>query len=236
MAATNKENFMHVYDWGDDNSPYSRVGRFDSRLFRVKITGSGGSRTVAWDWLPSHREVPINPADYPADFDTSRLNHQHVFIWKAPVMEYGESVHVQRRQSNLLVIPFPNSYNGLGSGSVHSDGQNSVLMTRQPYNFSPGQKAGVVGNFTQWFVSWWAGGRASTILSETFEPARDNAFKRAFSAATSHLPTYTARGKVMSATVSAEAAAAGHNQARGLAKEVEQEYLRIARSNTGRTF
>jgi hypothetical protein len=163
MARVNRDNFMHVYDWGDDVDPKANVGHFGSRLFITRMSGRGGNRTIFWNWLPSHNEVPIVAANYPEGFEVSKLNHHHVFEWKAPVMEYGQDVNVRTKNSNLLVIPFPASYSGLGPGTSHSDGTRSVLMTKQPYTFNPGQRAGVVGNFTAWFMDWWGGGRAATI-------------------------------------------------------------------------
>lgn len=226
-AEANEETFHHVYEW-------EHIGRPYGRLFDVWLDGNGGSRTVTWDWLPSKTHVPIVPEDYPEDFDTSRLNDTHIFYNKAMVLEYGTTVKVKRKSSPVLVIPYPETYSGLGQGKyVGEDGDKQVLITRKPYSFSPGERAGTVGNFTAWFIFWW-GNRANDVLDQTFNPTRDNAFKRAFESKMDGLKTYQQKSKTLRWSVDTRAAAEGAKDAMEIADDVEKMYLRMVRAKMGR--
>lgn len=221
MAEVNEEDFMHVYEWDE-------VGLRPGRLFQPTLAGRGGTRYISWKWLPSKTHVPINPEDYPSDFDTDRLNDTHVFTWKAPVMEYGATVHVHRRWSKVLVIPYPKSYRGLGTGKLHTDGSKSVLVTPHPYSFSPGQKAGVVGNFSGWFQQWFAS-RADSIIDEVFVIERDNEFKRLFEEEMSGVARTRSRTKTMKFMAGTEGALLGARVADRVTEKLEKKYIAMAK-------
>lgn len=219
-AVASDRNLQHVYEW-------DMVGNPAGRLFQTVATGRGGFREVSWRFLPSKTDVPIDYEKYPdtEDFDPSGLNPHHVFVWKAPILEYGTEVTVRLKNAKALVIPNPQAYTGLGSGRYITDGVNSVLITKQPYTFSPGEMQDTVGNFTGWFMAWWAGGMAESVISEIFEPQRDNQFKTAYMKAAGKLRGYTPKTKVVESQVNAQAALMASRLSIEVSEEVERWYL-----------
>lgn len=227
MAYLNEEEFTHVYEW-------DQVGRPTGRLFQTVLNGRGRNRSISWEWLPSKTIVPIDPEDYPEDFDTSRLKEHHIFIWKAPIMEYGNIVKVKRKYSKVLVIPYPDAHSDLydAPGHYYSDGQKEVLITKRSYSFSPGQDAGVVGNFTTWFAAWWGEGRAETILDQIFQPVQNNSFKRQWVKNTKELSGRVNSAKNVSFSIS-NARMKGTKIAEKIAKGITEDYLEIAKTKGG---
>lgn len=156
LASGQPENYYHVYEPG-------HPGEVPFQLFRVRMSGRAGNRNITWDWRASHLTVdPVNDArggdrwvGVGPEFDRKALNRVHVFVWRAPVMEYGVQVTVRPKMQGVKLLVFPNREVNGGAGGA--------TFTPSSYTFTPGEQ--VQGNFTAWFAGWWGEGRAEESLT-----------------------------------------------------------------------
>lgn len=222
VAGMSVGEFHHVYEW-------EHVGVPGAQLWRNELKGRGGQRRVTWGWRASRTTVPTEtdihggPRFQPTKgFDPSRLQRIHVFVWKAPMMEYGVSVTVSPKLSHVLVFPNPD----LAGGGRFGRGPSPVTFSPHPVRTTPGEQ--VQGNFTAWFTSWWGGGSAQGIADSIFADKRDEAFKKAFSARIDSSPIFRTSRKSFNITTDAEAARQGKNIARAIAGDMEHNYIAMA--------
>lgn len=214
--------FHHVYEW-------EHVGIPGFQLWKNELNGRGGQRRVTWSWRASKTTVPTEtnvhggPRFAPTKgFDPSRLQRIHVFVWKAPMMEYGVRVTVKPKLSHVLVFPNPD----LLGGGRFGRGPRPITFSPHPVTTTPGEQ--VQGNFTAWFVSWWGGGSAQGIADSIFADRRDEAFKKIFNARIDSSPVFRTRRKGFRITPDSEAARQGKNIARAIAGDMEHNYIAMA--------
>lgn len=217
----------HVYEW-------EQVGIPGFELWANQLRGRGGRRTVTWEWRASKVTVPtMTRPDGTAKwkespgFHPDRLRRIHVFVWKAPMMEYGVTVTISPKLSNVLVIPNPNL---IGRGG--KAGPSTVTFTPHPVTVNAGEQEGVdiTGNFTTWFIGWWGGPSAQNVLDQQFSKARNQTFKRSFE---KHIRSFgmgrTARSnKAFSFTPNGQSVREGKKIAMLIAGEMENNYIRMA--------
>lgn len=222
IAGMSVGEYHHVYEW-------EHVGEPGFQLWNNRLTGRGGRRAVTWGWKASKTTVPTmtNVEGEPRfaqtpGFNPEKLQRIHVFVWKAPMMEYGVTVNNKPKLGHVLVFPNPN----LVGGGRFGRGPRPVTFTPHPVRSVPG--AEVQGNFTQWFVGWWGGGSAQGIVNNAFARERDNAFKRIFEARFTDMPITKNRTKRFSMQTDAAAAREGKNIARAIAGDMEHNYIAMA--------
>lgn len=219
MAAANPVQFNHVYE-------PQHIGEPNMQLWQNELRGRGRNRVATWDWRAS--KLIVDPTltstgeeRFPSDFDTSRLNKIHVFVWKAPVMEYGVKVTVRPKLTTTRVLVYP-----LGAiGPDRSSASDAVVFTPNFYQFTPGKYT--QGAFTAWFSTWWGGEAAAAALRDAFEDQRDDAFKASFITRTRAV---TGRPALKTATIGVDTAAAARGQtiADLITGDLERNYLRMA--------
>ena len=159
-AAAAKSNFHHVYEW-------NMVGNPAGRLWKHTFSGHGNNRVAGFDWKASKVPIPTpqqragNPDDPISQLDSAELaklsNRRYFFYWKAPVMEYNQTVHIVGKYSpkKLLFIP---------SWTEHKIGGEM-----KPYTFAasatmsvPGGAA-TSGQFNALWGAWWASSASSVF-------------------------------------------------------------------------
>jgi len=221
MASARPEAFHHVYEW-------EHIGDFGWQLFKPVLKGTGGARSISWEWKASKTTVPtetdaLGNNKWPAGFDISKLNRVHVFVWKAPIMEYGLEVEVRPKLSPVLVFPNPNRILDL---DMNKNAPRDVVFSPHPYTITnPGGPAR--GEFTKWFIAWF-GTTGQKILDEVFAHERDNDFKRIFNQRVKGLPKGKSRTKSASFGVDTQAASQGKTIAALIAGELERNYIAMA--------
>lgn len=141
--ARNVKRFHHVYEWG-------MTGIYASRLFDVMLTGSGVKRNVTFRWKASKTTVPI--PDIPPNENTgAQFKQIHVFVWKAPIMEYNMPVTISPVLGKMLAFPRKNP--GPDEGPIE--------FTKGPVTMhQPGGEL-TSGAFTGEFITYWGGGGAT---------------------------------------------------------------------------
>lgn len=222
VAGMSVGEYHHVYEW-------EHVGVPGFQLWKNRLGGRGGNRTVTWDWRASKTTVPTTttvegePRFTPSPtFNPEKLKRIHVFVWKAPIMEYGIAVSIRPKLGHVLV--FPN--NDLLGGQYRARGPSPVTFTPHPVRTVPGSE--VQGNFTTWFVGWWGGGTAQNILNHQFADDRDSAFRRIFESKMKNEIGGKMRSKSFTMTPDSVAARRGKNIARAIAGDMEHNYIKMA--------
>lgn len=220
FAHSNPSAYHHIYEW-------EAIGVPGMELWSNRLSGRGGERRVSWNWRASKTTVPTltdatgnNRWPQVEGFNPEELRRIHVFVWKAPVMEYGLQVTVRPKLGKVLVFPDKEILSGVGTGS-HEPTQ--ITFTSRPVTTTPGRQ--VQGNFTAWFINWWGGGRADSILESSFKRKRDLLFKKHFSE-----KIFASKNKNFKLTPDAAAAAEGRRIAQLITGELERDYISMARA------
>jgi len=143
IAASQPSRFHHVYEWG-------QVGDPTARLWTDKLVGGGNNRIASFQWKASKQVVPVRD-----DFKELGVKQIHVFVWKAPVMEYGKNIKIEPKRSKLLVF-FTGPTNPEGKYKIMTS-TNSIRVT------DPGGPL-TKGSFTKAYIAWWGGEGASTTF------------------------------------------------------------------------
>jgi hypothetical protein len=158
MAPANPSAFHHVYEW-------NRIGDPTQRLWRDVLRGGGNNRFATFEWRASRTVVPVREDAIAVNKDgnpagSGELPKQiHVFVWKAPVMEYGEDIVIGPKRGKFIVYyTGPYSTNGQLYQEVNFSTKPITVM-------NPGGTA-VKGAFTREYVRWWAGGAAAQVFNQ----------------------------------------------------------------------
>ncbi len=134
-AAASPKRLHHIYEWGE-------IGMPTGRLWNMVWT-PGRNRVIGFNFRPSQKPVPHPEA----------TGHtQHVFRWKAPVMEDGRSVTVMPGEKGFLAF--------MEDGEWH--------YTRSAVTIQPGQHT--EGQFTILWNQYWSSQADQVVQSEFSEP------------------------------------------------------------------
>lgn len=151
MAGTEEGHnmFHHVYEWGE-------VGNNDEKLWRNVLRGGGATRMASWEWRASKKVVPVSAAA-----EEKGVKEIHVFVWKAPVMEYDTDITITPKRGETLTYFTENEKGDLKFvvGDVHVS--------------NPGGPD-VKGAFTQAFTRWWAGPGGAMAFNNSVRQTLEN--------------------------------------------------------------
>lgn len=220
MAQVLPELYHHVYEW-------EHIGVPGFELFRPVLRGRGANRIISWEWKASKTTVPTdvdalgNPK-FPEWFPVEKLNRIHVFVWKAPIMEYGIETKVSPKLSRLLVMPNPERRLVL---DTHPKAPRTVVFSPYAYNIEH-SKQPTQGAFTKWFSAWMTEGAAKNVIENQFEPDRDDAFRKSFSERIRTL--IGTKGKSFSMRIDTSHVSKGKTIARLIAGDLERNYIAMA--------
>lgn len=143
IAPTQHSRFHHVYEWG-------QVGDPTAKLWNDTLTGHGNNRVASFSWRASKQLVPVRE-----DFKDAGVKQIHVFVWKAPVMEYGTNITIAPKRGNVLAY---------FTGPTSTEGKYKMQFTQSPIEVvNPGGSL-VKGSFTRTYVSWWGGSGAQGVF------------------------------------------------------------------------
>lgn len=146
VGASQPSRFHHVYEWG-------QVGDPTAKLWNDQLIGNGATRTATFTWKASKQVVPVRD-----DFLEVGVKQIHVFVWKAPVMEYGKNITIRPKRGKFL------SY---FTGPTTPEGKYKMQVTPNPIVVTdPGGKM-THGSFTREYVSWWGGAGAEGVFEST---------------------------------------------------------------------
>jgi hypothetical protein len=144
IAPAQLGRFHHVYEWG-------QVGDPNAQLWDDVLVGNGNNRVATFKWRASKQTVPVRD-----DFKNLGVKQIHVFVWKAPVMEYSQNITITPKRGKFL------SY---FTGPTHLSDKYAVAISSTPITVeNPGGPL-TRGSFTREYVRWWSGDGSSNIFA-----------------------------------------------------------------------
>lgn len=152
-ATADPSSFHHVYEWG-------MVGEPQGRLWRNTLKGHGRTKDASWEWRASKKTVPVrsdavatNAAGQP--YGHGRPQQIHVFVWKAPALEYQKSFTIAPKRGKYIVY-FTGPWSSNGEWYQHVNFATGPITVQNP----GGEHVNM--SFTKAFVEWWGHGGAET--------------------------------------------------------------------------
>lgn len=202
LATASPSQFHHVYEW-------NQIGNPQARLWKNVLRGHGGTRTATWTWRASKTIVPVTQ-----EAQAVGVEQIHVFVWKAPVMEYATGITIEpKRKTGLAYFTGPSS-----------TGKWELKFTQYPITVENPGGAAVKGAFTAAYLGWWSdsGGagaefasRIARVLEQDFKTLP---FKKGTRARTK---TFTIAGEE-----------AGHKAAQAWLRARDNKYIEMAASRS----
>jgi hypothetical protein len=145
IAFNAPKQFEHMYEWG-------RVGDPNARLWKNILRGTGAARVATFDFKASKKAVPVKPIKQEVG-----VKANHIFVWKAPVLELGLPVRISPKIASTLVMDFPK-----GAG-VLTYTKRTIYIPRQG-------SSEVWGTFTNEFMRYFGGPVPNQIIKAQLEP------------------------------------------------------------------
>lgn len=145
IAFNAPKQFEHMYEWG-------RVGDPNARLWKNILRGTGAARVATFDFKASKKAVPVKPIKQEVG-----VKANHIFVWKAPVLELGLPVRISPKIASTLVMDFPK-----GAG-VLTYTKRTIYIPRQG-------SSEVWGTFTNEFMRYFGGPVPNQIIKTQLEP------------------------------------------------------------------
>ena len=183
IAKASKENYHHVYEYNPAGG-YGWIGVQKAQLWTHVARREGGGRVnFTWEWLPAKQPNPTYverrsgrighdamrniPFKQFQDLIANSDGRRHVFIWKAPMLEFGIVPQITPKEAQKLVVPV-HTVKSPALAKKRGSGPNILfLKLAQPEHNAPGP---TVGNFTaQWTYFW--GVEVPGKFQETFADA-----------------------------------------------------------------
>lgn len=93
-ALRQPKKFSHMYDWGQLGDP-------NGKLWKTKLKGRGAKRMSVFEFKASKKTVPVSQT-----LRNLGVKQNHVFYWKAPVLEYGLPVRIYPKLAQILVFEY----------------------------------------------------------------------------------------------------------------------------------
>lgn len=199
VSPTQPQRFHHVYEWG-------MIGQPKAQLWKNIIRGHGGSKVATFQWMASKTPVPIPEVLQSGSDGPKKI---HVFVWKAPIMEFSIPVTIRPQRGNVLIIPFGDTYR----------------FTQQWQHVqNPGGEA-THGAFTSAYEEWWAGGAGEKAFQTSVKTTLENDLGKT-PVEEAIRPFRRARTKqVTLSTFNAEAFAYGRSKAIEFMLGLESKYI-----------
>ena len=169
-------SIKHMFEWGTIGINRKRSNKRplptseNARLWTNHMAGIGLNQTLNYTFKPSIAYVPKpTKRDTGMSIETISALRDHVFTWKAMVMETGANVTVKPVNAKMLLMPI---YNDDGSASPR-DRERGYRLGMGPYTFAPGKK--VAGNFSTFWAAFWEG-RAQGMFEQSIEQQVESDF------------------------------------------------------------
>lgn len=138
IARAAPARYWHVYEEG-------MVGSQPGRLWVHQLQGRGSTRIASVRYLPSKVPVKVNKALLePGKTGKTVKEDEHVFTWKAPVIEFALPVTIKPKNGNWLTFAV----------------RGKVYFTNKTIEATPGRKYG--GSFNGSLAAFY-GGRAPSL-------------------------------------------------------------------------
>ncbi len=211
VSAAQPSRLHHVYEWG-------QVGDPTAKLWEDKLIGGGNNRTATFTWKASKQIVPVRD-----DFREKGVKAIHVFVWKAPVMEYGKDIVIRPKRGKFIAY---------FTGPTDPETKYKMQVTSNPITVTdPGGKL-TKGSFTREYVSWWSGAGAQAVFENKIRRVlEEDLGKMPIELVTKKFRRSSAKTFTMQTIVSADAAErAGKEAANRYLNSRSNNYIEAARA------
>lgn len=156
--ALSSGSFDHMYEWGTIGINKGRTNVRQphtaptARLWHHFSEGNGLNRTLAYVYKPSVANVP-KPTKAATGMDTDVINsmRDHVFRWKAKVIEEASLVTIRPTEAEFLLIP---AYEQNRPYMRPHDIKRGYMLTKGPIQANPGNST---ESFAAWWLNFWTG-------------------------------------------------------------------------------
>ena len=200
VAFSSPEEFKHMYEWG-------RVGDPNARLWKHILRGAGAARVSTFDFKASKTSVPITP-----EKQAVGVQRNHIFVWKAPILELGLPVRISPKIATTLVLDYPKRTGQL------------VYTKRTIYIPKQGSEE-VWGAFTNEYMRWFSSGVTTSIIKTEIEPKIHAGVKHAMALGITKL-----KGKVKSKEIKITPVGIDKNFVNTLNQSLRVNYIEAART------
>jgi len=164
-AMGSPKKFQHMYEWG-------HVGDPNYRLWKHILRGRGAQRQLTWDFKASTKSVPVAPA-----LKAIGVKQNHIFTWKAPVLELGLPVHISPILAKFLVFEAKetsrrSAISGKGfehGGIVFHDGTIAIAKQGNEQSWNA---------FTTAFNEWFKSGMPEMVIRTNIGAIAQKTIKR----------------------------------------------------------
>lgn len=205
VSTSDPSRFHHVYEW-------NQIGNPQAKLWKNVLRGQGGNRTATWTWRASKTIVPVTQ-----EAKDKGVQAIHVFVWKAPVMEYA---------TNITISPTRKTGLAYFTGPVSEPGRWKLNFTKSPLDVQNPGGAQVKGAFTAAFLEWWSeSGGAGAEFASTIRRVLEQDF--------SNMPNSFKQGtRTRTKTFSLVGEEAGHKAAQAWVRARDNKYIEMAASRS----
>lgn len=211
VSAAQQSRFHHVYEWG-------QIGDPTAKLWEDKLIGGGNARTATFTWKASKQVVPVRE-----DFREAGVKQIHVFVWKAPVMEYGKNITIRPKRGKFIAY---------FTGPTNPDTKYPMKITKNPITVTDPGGEMTKGSFTREYVSWWSGTGAQGVFESTIRRVlEEDLGKMPIESVTKKFRRSSSKTFTMQTIVSADAAErAGRAAADRYLNSRSRNYIEAARA------
>ena len=153
-------NISHMYEWGTIGinrgrtnmrpDPMSRA----ARLWDNVAPGRGFNRVITYYFKPSFANVP-KPTVRDTGMDPEIIGkmRDHIFRWKAEMMEWGREVTIVPDKAKFLLIPVTEANRAYVRSN---DAKRGYTLSKGPITFQAGGNR-YANNFTTFWMQYWEG-------------------------------------------------------------------------------
>jgi hypothetical protein len=170
MAASGSLDIRHMFEWGTLGVNKGRTNTRPTpnseraRLWKNTLHGGGRTPVLEFTFKPSVAFVPKpTKTDSGMDPEVIASMRDHVFTWKAAVMERGLQVTIAPREAQFLLIPYRKDAYGFRP----HDKKRGYILTKSTIFARPGAK--VAGNFTSFWLQFWEGRGNEMMEADMFK-------------------------------------------------------------------
>lgn len=165
-AAMSGARISHMYEWGTigindrgETNMYQDPMDRRARLWTNIVTGRGGNKMLSIKFEKSVATVPKPDSETTGmSEDVIASLKDHVFVWKALVLESGQNVTIKRKPgTKKLLIPYYPQGDAMFS---NYDKDRGFTLRNGPITHSPGETGGNAGQFLKFWESYWGDGGA----------------------------------------------------------------------------
>lgn len=162
-AIANPLKFGHMYEWGGIGDP-------NARLWKHILRGRGAQRQLTFDFKASVKKVPVS-----SKLRDVGVQQNHIFTWKAPVLELGLPVSISPQLSKTKTLVFESAFAPMGSQQ-----RNGLVFYKGTVNIPRQGNDQTWNSFTNEFRTWFSSEAPGQLIKQTMTELAQATIKKSF--------------------------------------------------------